>query len=283
MLELDGRNYYNVCRRGVPWATKAPNVEVLTISHFKPHASESFPTYAFMLLIAPMKKLECLDIYDVALRPTVPLPVPHMFLRLSTLELSDFPDFMAIDDMFAVLHYTIEVKLTRCTIGSTTRFGAGGPLDLNEIDADQDLAPLLRAWDGYNLSIHSCPCFNDIVLDMMGTKKEDGEYVCASGAYNLFVSDCPNFLVAALKRLVAARLDAPPYAGPFQMIHVCGDASILSAEDRLWFNERVPEFDYSAAYIRSLMEVSALFTTTTWSLPVPCHRMSLSSRSDHRA
>jgi hypothetical protein len=198
-----------------------------------------------MLLIAPLQNLEFLDIHDVALRSIIPRPLPHMPLTLSTLDLSDMPDFKPIDEIFQVLQYAIEVKLTRCATGGTTSFGDEGPLELNEIDADQDLVPLLRAWDGYNLSIRSCPCFNDVFLDMMGTRKEDGEYVCASGAYNLFVSNCPNFSVAALKRLVAARLDTPPYTGQFQMISVRGDVPVLSAEDRLWFNERVPEFDHS--------------------------------------
>jgi hypothetical protein len=94
-LELDGRSYYNGCRRGVPWATKLPNVEVLSISHYKLRASESFPAYAFMLLLAPMPRLDFLRINDIALRHTVPRPVPHMHLHLTLLELSDFSRFSA--------------------------------------------------------------------------------------------------------------------------------------------------------------------------------------------
>jgi hypothetical protein len=115
-------------------------------------------------------------------------------------------------------------------------------LDWNEIDADQDLVPLLRAWDGHDLNICNCSCFNDTVLNMMGTKKENGEFVCASGAYYLLISNCPKFSVAALKRLVAARLEYTPYTGRVEAIHVDGDVPVLSAEDRLWFKGRVPEF-----------------------------------------
>jgi hypothetical protein len=146
--------------------------------------------------------------------------------------------------MFHMLNDAIEVKFTRCAIGSMRWFCYDGKLELNDINADQDLVPLLCAWDGYNLTIRDCPCFNDTVLNMMGTKKENGEYVCASSAYHLFISDCPNFSVAALKRLVAARLDAPPYTGQFDIIEVGGNMPIFLAEDRLWFTERVPEFHH---------------------------------------
>jgi hypothetical protein len=244
-LELDGRNYYNGYRSGRPWATRAPNVSELTISHYKSRAGESFPAYAFMLLIAPMQKLQILHINDVTLRPIAPHPVPHTLLSLASLDLIDFPDFMPIDEILHVLHDVIEIKFTRCALGGTRSFSHGGLLELNEIDVDQDLVPLLRTWEGYNITIRDCPSFNDIVLDMMGSREENGEYVCAPGAFKLLIVDCPNFSVAALKRLVAARLDAPPYTGQFEMIEVLGDVPVLSAEDRLWFDEKVLEFYYS--------------------------------------
>ena len=254
-LELDGRNYCSGCRRGVPWATKVPNVHALTISHYKPRAIESFPAVTFMFCLTFMQKLNILHINDVALSPGTHHLVPHAWLRLGLLHLSDLPDFRPIDEMLQVLQDAIEVKITRCAIGSPRSLGYDGPLELDEIDADQDLVPLLRAWDGYNLRIRNCPCFNDTVLDMMGTKNEDGEYVCASGAYELDISNCPNFSVAALKRLVAARLDAPPHTGQFDWICVGGDVPVLSVEDRLWFNERVPDFRYYEEFLSASTEV----------------------------
>jgi hypothetical protein len=77
--------------------------------------------------------------------------------------------------MLDVQRYSYDVTLTRCAVGHPRRpFNRDGRLYLQDIEAGEDLVPLLRCWHGDDLYVDNCPGFNDIVLDMMATVA--GEY-----------------------------------------------------------------------------------------------------------
>ena len=251
-LFIDGRNYYNACKNPAEWADMVANVNDLAISRYRPRAGESFWLRDFILPLRTMVRLDHLKITDLALctsasRFEPPLVSPPWLNVLSYFGLSDFADFELIAELFDFLSVAWEVAVFRCALGDLVDFVENMYLKLNGIDANQDLTSFLYAWEGNMLDIVDCLGFTDDVLDKMGAQ-ENGVFMCARLMNNLDIVNCPNFSVAALKRLVAARLTAPfhPDHGPrMEYVHVSGHVPDLSPEDRLWFNENVPEFEYT--------------------------------------
>jgi hypothetical protein len=140
----------------------------LAISHYTPLPSQSFPTSDFLFPITLMPNLQFLNMADLALHPSPTHTMDCMREDSLYLKLSDIHNFESIAAIFSVLGGSTDITLTRCTMGDPGPFNADGKLTLRDIDADQNLVPLLHAWEGDTLQVINCPGFNDVVLDMMG-------------------------------------------------------------------------------------------------------------------
>jgi hypothetical protein len=127
-------------------------------------------------------------------------------------------------------------------------FNWEGWLTLRDIEADEDLVPLLHCWHGEHLYVENCPGFNDAILNMMATV-EDEEYSCAPYMGDLNIADSPNFSGAALRCLVSARFEvvdgrACPGIGE---ICVSGLAPDILTEEYQQILQYVYQFDYDPA------------------------------------
>jgi hypothetical protein len=187
-----------------------------------------------------IKCLEYLIMTDIVLDPSpLPLPTstaPHILMEL---ELKDIHNSQSLAENFDLVDCSV-VAFTHSAIGDVGPFNSEGRLILEDIDADQDLVPLLRSWEGSSLTVKGCPSFNDTGLHMM-TPREDSVRNCAYDMAELIIVDCPNFSFAALRQLVSAKLNSAN--GPdIQSIAVDGHASVISAEDYQWLSENVDEF-----------------------------------------
>jgi hypothetical protein len=107
-----------------------------------------------------------------------------------------------------------ELSFIRCSFthiaGPFTRFGSpefGGTLLLEEIN--QDIAPLIRLFDGRHLTITRCPSFDDSVLGMMTGPAGNQALAWTRYLRMITLIDCPNFSIAALQRFVESRLHLP--------------------------------------------------------------------------
>jgi hypothetical protein len=191
-----------------------------------------------------MKDLQYLDMADLTLDPSpLPLPPSAEWPFLMELQLKDIHNARSLTDIFDILTNTINVTVTHSAIGDAGPFNSEGHLTLEDIDADQDLVPLLRNWEGYDLTVEGCPSFNDTVLHMMAPR-EDGTHNCAHYMAELVILDCPNFSVAALKELVSAKLNAAD-GFTLESLRVSGRAPYISAEDYQLLTEKVHRFDHS--------------------------------------
>jgi hypothetical protein len=241
-LLIDGRNYYNACKGGSHFAVEYTGVWFLAISRYKPPPGESFLVSDFLRPITTIKDLRYLEMTDLTLDPS-PLPLPTATKRpiLSGLHLKDIHNSKSLAEIFDFFTHTSEITVTHSAIGDVGPFNSKGCLTLEDIDADQDLVPLLRNWEGYYLTVKGCPSFNDTVLHMMAPR-EDGAHNCAHYMAKLVISDCPNFSVAALKQLVSAKLNAADVFA-IESLQVSGRAPDISAGDRQWLTEKVDMFD----------------------------------------
>jgi hypothetical protein len=140
----------------------------------------------------------------------------------------------------------LNIALTSCAMGHPRGpFHWEGGLTLRDIEAHEDLAPLLRCWLGEYLYVENCPGFNDAILDMMATVEAE-QFSCAPRMAHLDISDCPNFSAAALRRLVTARLqvhEGRTFPG-FSVLCVSGLVPDISTEDQQYISQHVYEFDY---------------------------------------
>jgi hypothetical protein len=247
-LIIDGRNYYNACKGDLHFAVKFPEVGCLTISHYKPLLGESFLVSDFWRPITMIDYLPLLNLTDLILEPS-PLPLPTLTEPplLSELQLENIHNSQSLAEIVGFLTNANDITVTHSTIGDTGPFNWDGSLTLEDIDADQDLVPLLRSWEGVVLVVERCPSFNDAVLLMMAPR-EDGARNCAHFMTELSILDCPNFSVTALKQLVIAKLhDADGLA--IESLRFSGWPPFISAEDRQWLSQLVDEFDYSPTTI----------------------------------
>jgi hypothetical protein len=135
-----------------------------------------------------------------------------------------------------------ETDITRCAIPRPTNdFGLGGCLELDRIDENEDLIPLLCSWQGDSLVVKKCPGFNDSILEMM-CAQEDGDYICAMNMDHLEIVDCPDVSVGALRRLVNT-LCRPSAEPRLEVVRVYGLVAHFSQEDISWFETNVEQFD----------------------------------------
>jgi hypothetical protein len=183
---------------------------------------------------------------DLVLRP---LPEP-LDLDLggqrsgAFLDLEDLHDFEVTGQIIHFLGNPYYISFTLCTFEDITHalqhfsYGDGGRvLLLTEID--HDLAPFLRIWHGHTLYITNCPRFDDILLDKMGSK-ENRIFMFARYMETLRIHNCPNFSIAALRRLVEFRLGVDvdnwnPPTRQIRAITLSGDVPSVSEADRAWF------------------------------------------------
>jgi hypothetical protein len=254
-LYIDGRNYYEACRRDAHWTDTIATIKSLSISYFNPQPGESFTTYDFLRPLTVLATPRSLHFADLVLHPSPGhLQLAQLLPDVYFLTFEDLHDFQVIDEIITVVGSPFDLTLTRCTIGTVTGefieegFGDSGGLYLRDIN--DDLVPLLRLWNGQNLHIDNCPCFDDNVLDMMSSE-EQGNFICAPFAEALHIRDCPNFTFSALRRFVQSRLsfnlpdfDDPPDHPPisFPYLHITGSAPSLSEQDREWFVANVSVF-----------------------------------------
>jgi hypothetical protein len=170
-LLIDGRNYYNACKRDSRFAVDYTGLCCLVISHYKPLSGESFLASDCLRPITTIKDLQCLDMADLTLDPS---PLALLALAewpfLMDLQLKDIDNARSLTEIFDLFTNTINVTVTHSTIGDAGPFNSEGHLTLEDIDADQDLVPLLRNWEGYYLTVEGCPCFNDTVLHVMAPR-----------------------------------------------------------------------------------------------------------------
>jgi hypothetical protein len=241
-LAIDGRNYYNACKGDSRLALKCTEIMYLTVSHYLPLPGESFLASEFLRPITMMKDLEDLDMTDLTLHPS-PLPLPTSTVRppLTDLRIREVRNSQSLAEIFDVLGHASDISLTHSAIGDAGTFNPDGRLSLQDIDADQDLVPLLRNWEGYCLTVKDCPSFNDTVLHVMAPG-EDGSHNCAHYMTQLVILDCSNFSVAALRQLVRAKLNA---GHELQTLAVDGDAPVISDEDHEWLCESIDDFYYT--------------------------------------
>jgi hypothetical protein len=257
-LEITGRNCQTLCTMYPQLSDLAPNLKDLDITSYTPRPGDSpFTTETLMRPVSRFSNLETLTIYNIELRRAPPnfLPPPSPLPLLKDLHLYNINSgnrrFRPIADIFEFLDDPRDVRISRCPIGFMERMighvddqvdpdvirdNPHEPitgLELVRIDNDsQDFISFLDCWSGGVLSFISCPGFNDNVLDEMASPSEDGGFQCAPELINLTIIDCPDFSVAALKRLVSAR------DGLVQWLTIGGHAPYFSLEDKAWFNMR---------------------------------------------
>jgi hypothetical protein len=224
---------------------RCPSIWNLAISHYTPLPGELFSSTNFMLPIITLPKLGTLHINDVSLHSS-PSTLTASLPLTDGIRFSHIRDFEPIADMLGLLPEDLDISLTRCAIGQPKgAFNWDGRLTLCDIEADEDLVPLLCCWEGGDLSVDNCPGFNDAVLDLMATVVA-GKYVCAPRVGDLDITDCPNFSAAALMRLVSARLEVSNgriYPG-FIGVCISGLAPDISTEDQEQISQHVYQFNY---------------------------------------
>jgi hypothetical protein len=245
-LAIDGRNYYNACRKDSRWTAKYPGVTYLSISHFTPLPSQSFLISDFLLPITLMPNLRRLDISDVVFHPS-PFPATaDISLDPSHLQLRNINSFESITAIFEILGDTPNITVTHCPIGDPGPFNYNGELTLRDIDEDQDLVPILHSWEGRILRVINCPSFNDAVFDMMNAYvEEDGirTYAHANYASKLYIQDCLNFSAAALMRFITNR------SGDHLVVRISGRAPDIGDDDLTWLSESLDDFLYEPVAI----------------------------------
>jgi hypothetical protein len=209
-----------------------------------------------LLPLAATTGIETLRITDLVLRPSPErLPLPDFPNDIGFLIFEELHDFRVIDEIIRLLNDPYDISLTSCTLGDATdgfwHFGDGegirGALTLAQM-MNQDMAPLLRLWNGRDLDIIGCPSFNDVVLHLMSSM-EGGAFICAKYVQQLSIQNCPNFSISALQQLVESRLDYPNdyhyhslTPTKFDSISLQGNVPSVSQEDRAWFVGNVDIF-----------------------------------------
>jgi hypothetical protein len=177
---------------------------------------------------------------DLTLHPSFTHTTDSMWERSLHLQFNNIYNPESITAITNVMGSTI--TLTNCSIKGLTLFNADGKLTLRDIEADQNLPPLLYAWEGDSLQVINCPSFNDAVLDIMGDYDYDNAcFFGASRASSLEIHDCLHFSGAALRCLVATRLNRDE----FTTVEVSGHAPEITAEDVEWLSQNVNWFVYN--------------------------------------
>jgi hypothetical protein len=251
-LVIDGRNYYEATWMDAGWTSKISHIVELTISHFRPHPGESFSAHDLLLPLTTTI-VHTLHITEVYLDPSP----EELEIDLIHTEFLIFEDMHDSQIIYQIMDWIDprEVSFIRCTFehditDPSRRFGYpeyGGALILQDID--QDIAPLIRAFDGYDLRITRCPTFDDYVLGMMTGPEGNRSLAYARYLRSLTLIDCPNFSIAALQRLVESRLHLPCHPGHgidptseeirIQVLSLAGNLPSMSEAEGAWFEQHV--------------------------------------------
>jgi hypothetical protein len=255
-LTIDGRNYFNACKRNVNWTKMFPTVSALSISHFTPIAirSESFTSSELMLSVVPFRnRLKSLSINDVHLDES-PTPVLdgedefEYYFNLEMMALNNMRSTSCVKQILNFFEGSPNVHIVRCPLDPNTY--CSGTLLLKEIDRGEDLVAFLRTCRTKKLIIDDCPGFGDAVLHGM-TIPEPGAgpwrlSYCARYVHGLLIINCPDFSVSALKQMVEARRirSGRPQPPAIRVLHLSGRVPDVSSEDREWFKRRLSDFSY---------------------------------------
>ncbi|CAA7266124.1 unnamed protein product [Cyclocybe aegerita] len=116
-------------------------------------------------------------------------------------------------------------------------------LTLENIPASTDLRGLLNSWDGGELTVKNCPCFDDSLLSWLA--RDPGH---VPRLRSLEIENCNSFTMKRLRKLIRLRTREPDSSstseedGDFAYINtlfVCGDNYSLTAEELSWFKSHV--------------------------------------------
>jgi hypothetical protein len=182
-----------------------------------------------------------LRIHNVVLVPAPSrLPTPSSPPQLVELQLIDIHTLETFADILGALRDIPELFFTRCAIGDPgVPFGGeSGDLTLEGIDAEQNLIPLLRRWEGNSLRIVNCPSFDEaVLLDIMACNN-----ACAArNLATLHIDDSDNFSGASLRRLINARRVV---GRDITELNLSGRVPEISAEDQEWLSQTLDQFEY---------------------------------------
>ena len=245
-LSMDGRIFYHACKKDSKWTAKCASVQHLSVSDFKPNPGESFSSSEFMHPITIMLRLETLFLtnlnLDLDTSPSRPDSWPPSD-SLNHITLSHIDVFEPIAEIFGWSSDAWSFTFSHSAIGNPgCIFGDdGGSLSLHDINADQDLIPLLRCWRGEQLHVSECPSFNDAVLTIMATETGDGTaFTCARNVREIDIIDCTNFSMVALRRLISNRVGSE---SEIATVSIRGKAPPISTRDRRWLGKNLDAFD----------------------------------------
>jgi hypothetical protein len=250
IITVDGRNYYEVCRRDARWTDTIAGVINLTIARFKPQLGESCTIRELFQPLSNVVGPEVLCICDLVLPPSPAVLQPLQPMSgVNILHFFDCHDHQVMREIFRVVGAPYDLSFVRCSLGGSFggigSFGHLGRLELKEIS--HELVSALCFWNGSYLDLVNCPRVDDVFLGAMAFE-ENGVLICAPYVRGLSIHDCPNFSVAALRRLVKSKLHLPPVPNwelistRFERIAVSGDVPPFSPEDVAWFWGNVTHF-----------------------------------------
>ena len=253
-LVIDGRNYYNACRRNIRWTQMLPYVRDLSISHFTPVTtrSESFTTSDFLQSLAPLLCLNSLHINNVQFHQSLHYEYIEVLddLEVKTIVLENLQNANSVDQLIGVFGQSSDdIQVIRCRRGYESVYE--GNLSLKDIDSSDTLIAHLKAFWGPTLVIEHCPGLNDDVLKAMATpNSRNTAFHCARDVRHVSIRNCPNNIsVPALKQLVKMRLHHATLAGlpvgaalPITSLRLSGCALDISTDDSNWFMDRLSEF-----------------------------------------
>jgi hypothetical protein len=232
--------------RETRWPEKCRSIKDLSITHYMQTAGESFLISDFLKSINDMKSLDVLRMNDVALCPSTSDLSQWPPVDLTEFQASNIHDFEPIGQLLHVVGHSADITIARCAIGDPGPFNATGELTLKDIDASEDLAPLLCSWERYKLTIINCPGFSDDTLHVMSSVVgRCGDYISARYAYTLSIIDCPKFSITALKSFVSFKMKHRPFSVELEKITFSGHVPMISSEDRSWFAQHLIEFSHN--------------------------------------
>jgi hypothetical protein len=146
-----------------------------------------------------------------------------------------------------------------CEIPTISHLQDARNLYLENIPDDEGLSlrNILAAWEGSQITIRSCPSFNDTFLLWL---QSEGEYrrlnlegngilmktFSAANLTSLCIENCVDFTIPALLDVIRFRrdthtafsvdTDTPPYISPIYSLSVTGRGPMLTQEAKNWFN-----------------------------------------------
>ncbi|KAF8955066.1 hypothetical protein BDZ97DRAFT_1861828 [Flammula alnicola] len=161
-----------------------------------------------------------------------------------------------ITGFFAAYDNRIDVSnlvMKRCQLGRV-RYVPSWYLNLQEIDAEEDISGFVSHWDGFGLHILDCPGVDDRLLEMLAQFQPNDNNFFAPTLRQLQIRVPPrssSISIEAVKHLIVARreeaakhdpLTARESSLPMYSLSVTGSALQLPLQDRAWFYEHLECF-----------------------------------------